>query len=551
MSNEPTGRKASQFDRREILGLSVLAAGALSIGRPEAAAAQSSPSRRAAPIVETNAGRLRGFRDGRTFAFKGVPYGASTAGERRFRRPVPPEPWTGIRDAFALGPRSPQFQNSVVHEFGVMNPTEPSGEDCLCLNLWTPAIGDDGGRRPVMVWLHGGGFSAASAGWSCYNGANLAANQDVVVVGVNHRLNLFGYLHLAQLGVSRFEETSNLGMQDIVLALEWVRDNAAGFGGDPGNVTIFGQSGGAAKVSTLLGMPAAKGLIHKAIVQSGSQVRSLTPGRAKDVAERFLAKFDLDARTAERLLAIPYYDLRNAIPGGRFAFSPVVDGITLPDHVFDPRASALSADVPMLTGSTETEITWDTTLQYDPLEGQALLDHVGKALNCDAAAASRVVDIYRKSRPDASGLDLYLCIASDAGGARTGTDTQAERKAALTRAPVYKYFFEWGSPVRGGLLKSMHCMDIPFVFDNLEIARVVIGDPDSAQPLANQMSAAWAEFARSGNPNHRGIPAWPAFDERDKATMIFNVESRLARDPYGAEKAAIASERRSRPPEDA
>lgn len=525
------------LDRRTFLGLSALAAGTLALG--DAARAQNRRAARDGATVETTAGRVRGFREGGSFGFKGVPYGASTAADGRYRRPVKPAPWTGVRDTVALGPRSPQYQNAVVHEFGVMNPTEPSGEDCLCLNLWTAGLDD--GARPVMVWLHGGGYSAASGGWDCYNGARLAENHDVVLVAINHRLNAFGYLHLAELGHARFEEASNLGMYDIMLALEWVRDNIAQFGGDADNVTIFGQSGGAGKVSTLLGMPDARGLFHKAIVQSGSAVRSLTPDTARDTAERFLAAFDLTPRTAERILDLPYYALRNALGRGGFALAPVVDGATLPDHVFDPRASELSAEVPMLIGSTETEVTWRTSQQYDPLEGDALRDHIKAALGTeDDAAAERIIALYREGRPDASGLDLYLILATDASGFRTGVDTQASRKAALGRAPVYKYYFEWYSPVRGGCLRAMHCLDIPFVFDNLEIARTVVGDPGEAQALADQMAGAWTAFARNGTPSHRGIPRWPAYDDTDRATMMFNLESRVENDPYGAEKRAIA-----------
>lgn len=534
--------KAGGFDRREFLSLGALATGALTVAN--AAHAQSRRVDRGGATVETTAGRVRGFREGGTFGFKGVPYGGSTAGDGRFRRPRAPRPWPDVRDAQTLGLRSPQYQNAVVHEFGVMNPTEPSGEDCLCLNLWTAGIDD--GARPVMVWLHGGGYSAASGGWECYNGANLAAEHDVVLVAINHRLNAFGYLHLAQLGHARFEEASNLGMYDIMLALEWVRDNIAQFGGDPSNVTIFGQSGGAGKVSTLLGMPDARGLFHKAIAQSGAAVRSLTPGSAAETVERYLATLNLTPRTAERLVDLPYYELRDALGRGGFALAPVVDGVTLPDHVFDPHASPISADIPMLIGSTETEVTWSTSQQYDPLEGDALRDHVMATLgNDDAAAAERIIELYRARRPDASGLDLHLIIATDASGFRTGVDTQAERKAALERAPVYKYYFEWYSPVRRGCLRAMHCMDIPFVFDNLEIARSVIGDPAAAQPVADQMAGAWAAFARTGKPSHRGIPAWPTYDNTERATMIFNIESRVVNAPYAEEKRAIAEVQRT------
>lgn len=532
-------------DRRAFLGLAAVAAGALAAAPKPVAAQTATRSPRGGATVETSSGRIRGFRAGDVYGFKGVPYGASTAGDRRFRRPVRAPSWQGVREAVTLGPRSPQFQGAVVPEFGIMDPTEPSGEDCLCLNVWTGGLGA-GERRPVMVWLHGGGFSAGSAGWACFDGTNLAAKHGVVVVGVNHRLNLFGFLHLAHLGVPRFAETSNLGMLDIVLALEWVRDNIERFGGDPENVTIFGQSGGGSKVSTLMGMPAARGLFHKAIVQSGSQVRSLTADEAREVAERYLASIGLGVRTAERILEMPYYRLRDSAPRGQFDFAPAVDGDTLPSHVFDPVASALSAAVPMIIGSTETEVTWNTATQYDPLEGHALRDYVKGALGCDDSAADEVIAVYRRGRPRASGLDLALIIASDASGFRRGTDTQAERKAAQRAAPVYKYYFQWYSPVREGRLRAMHCMDIPFVFDNLEIARTVVGDPAAARPLVDRMAGAWTAFARTGKPSHPGLPEWPPYDTERRATMIFNLESRVVNDPYRAEKDAIAGARRAR-----
>jgi para-nitrobenzyl esterase len=482
--------------------------------------------------------------------FKGLPYGAPTAGERRFLPPSKPAPWTGVRDALDFGPRCPQVQGALVPEFMIMDRREPAGEDCLSLNVWTAGLGD-GGKRPVMVWLHGGGFTGGSAAFDCYDGTNLAARHGAVVVGVNHRLNIFGYLYLADFGQEKYAGAANVGMQDIVLALEWVRDNIARFGGDPGCVTVFGQSGGGSKVSTLLGMPAAKGLFHRAVAQSGTQVTSVSRSDAAAGAEALLARLGLRPSELDRLQQMPaarVLALTGGTPGNGAAggaplrLSPVVDGRTLPAHVFDPVASPIAADVPLLIGSTETEQTWNVQTTYEPLDDMELLDRVRRTLRgADERAAAGVVSVYKRNRPAASNLDLWLIFSTDASSFRLGTDLEADRKAAQGRAAVYKYYFQWYSPVREGKLRAMHTMDIPFVFDNVEIAHAEVGRGPGQQRLADRMSAAWVAFARTGDPNHPGIPAWPAYVLSDRATMVWNAACRVVRDPFREEKAAIAA----------
>jgi len=533
------------MNRRAFLTSSSLAAAGLALTHDLVSAAQA-PARAASgggPVVETSLGRVRGYMDQRVYAFRGVPYGASTAGQARFLPPQKAQPWAGVREAVELGLRAPQLQDPRVPEFSVMDRAEPSSEDCLVLNVWTPALRGNQ-KRAVMVWLHGGGFASGSAGFTCYDGANLARKHDVVVVGVNHRLNIFGYLYLADIGGSRYADASNVGMLDIVASLEWVRDNIEAFGGDPGNVTVFGQSGGGQKVSTLLGMPAAKGLFHKAIAQSGSQVRSGTREAATRTAETVLQRLDLRPEQVGELATLPMRRIRGLLGGQGLNFGPVVDGRTLPANNFDPVATDLSADVPLMIGSTETENTWNQNQIYDPLSDAELREDVARILRNDAAAAQRVVDVYRKNRPRASNLDIYLILSSDASNFRVGTDTQAERKAAQGRAPVYKYYFQWYSPVRGGQLRSMHTMDIPFAFDNVETARTLLGPGQDVQRLADQMAASWVQFAKTGNPNNPKIPTWPAFDTRRKATMVWNTEVRVVDNPFGEEKAAIAAESR-------
>src|SRR5437762_1189586 len=322
------------MDRRTFMSSSAMTAAALCLEWRGAAAhaAKGAPG----PIVETTAGKIRGLVDNRVYAFKGVPYGASTSGTRRFLPPANVQPWTGVRDTMAIGPRSPLVDSVLVPEWTALNLREPMGEDCLNLNLWTPSA-TKGGRRPVMVWLHGGGYAAGSPNMIPYDGANLARKHDVVVVSITHRLNVFGFAYLAELGGDRFAQASNAGMKDIIAGLEWIRDNIANFGGDPGSVTIFGQSGGAGKVSTLLGMPAAQGLFHRAVAQSGAAIASMPPRTATQNAEAFMARLGLQGHQVDELQKLPMAQLIAALAprsgsgtgGGGFQASPVVDGKSL------------------------------------------------------------------------------------------------------------------------------------------------------------------------------------------------------------------------------
>ncbi len=528
--------------RRSFLHLSSAAAAGTLLRPSLARAGQSTRAGGPSNIVETTSGRVRGLFFQGVNAFRGVPYGASTAGANRFLPPRAPQGWTGVRDVNALGLRAPQLSNPRVPEWFVMDRGEPQGEDCLVLNVFTPSVNDNG-RRPVMVWLHGGGFVGGSAGFTVYEGQNLVGMRDVVLVHLNHRLNVFGFLYLGDAGGERYAD-GNVGMLDIVAALEWVRDNIARFGGDPANVTVFGQSGGGSKVSTLLGMPAARGLFHRAIAMSGSQVRSLTRDQADATTGRVLAALGLTTDRLGELHTLPMRRLRDVLNAGGpqgFTFAPVVDGRTLPAHVFDPVASPFGADVPLLIGSTETEVTWNESQIYDPLTDAELREDVMRVLRTDGAGADRAIAVYRANRPKASNLDLYLILASDASNFRTGTDTQAEMKSALQGAPVYKYYFQWYSPVRGGNLRAMHTMDIPFIFENYELAAVEVGTGPELKPLGDRMAGAWVAFAKTGNPSHGLIPRWPAYDTATRATMIINDEWSVVNDPFGAEKAVVAA----------
>ena len=505
----------------------------------------------AGPVVVTNSGKIRGAAQGKVKAFKGVPYGASTEGAR-FLPPSKVQPWTGVRDALELAPASPQNPSMLIPESMAQQPkADWSGtEDCLHLNVWTPGAS---GKRPVMVWFHGGGYSAGSGNWAMYDGANLAAKHDVVMVTVNHRLNVFGYLYLADLGGAKYAQASNVGMLDIIQALEWVRDNIFNFGGDPNNVTIFGQSGGGGKVSTLMGMPGAKGLFHRAIAMSGSNVNGTTRDHANQGVEAFLKTLNLSKNDVEKLQPMPIPQLLKAMADTRgLNLSPVIDGRTMPAGPFNPVASDISSNVPLMIGSTETEITWSNTIKLDQLDEAGLHARVKEYAKVDDAATDRLIAAYRKGWPKADNLSLALVIGTDVSNFRTGTDTEAERKAmAYDRplagrdkpAPVYKYYFQWYSPVRGGAIRSYHTLDIPFVLQNTAITESMNGNnTKELQPLSDKMSAAFVAFARTGVPNSKLTPKWEPFTMENRGLMIFNNEVRFAKDPFKEQRLARIAE---------
>ena len=537
------------MDRRSFLGHGATATGFV-LGGGIRLLSQDAKNASASPVVETTCGKVRGYvqKVGAkpVHTYKGVPYGASTAAPRRFMPPVKPEPWTGVRETVEFGPRPPQARGGrgLVPEVDVMEWKGPMSEDCLHLNVWTSGV-KDGQKRPVMVWLHGGGYDRGSANFSQYDGVNLAGKHDVVMVGVNHRLNLFGLLYLPDTGGEKYLHSGNNTLQDIVLALQWVHDNIENFGGDPNRVTIFGQSGGGAKVSSLMGMPAAKGLFHRAIAMSGSQVTAMAAEEGSRYATVVLRAFGLYVNDIEKLQTVPMDQLlelttrRDVAGAGPLRFSPVVDGNTLPASPFHPVASDVSANIPMMIGSTETEATWDANQNYDPLDDDGLRRRLKQTLRVDDAAADRVIAVYKKNRPSASNLDLYLIAASDASGTRTGPAIEADRKAMQGKAPVYKYYFQWYSPVRGGQLRAMHTMDIPFALDIVDIAKSEVGDGPDRQPLADKMSAAFVAFAATGKPKTKLLPDWPAFNLTTRPTMVFNKECTVVNDPYREERLVI------------
>jgi para-nitrobenzyl esterase len=489
-------------------------------------------------IVETTRGKVRGKQIGGVHVFKGIPYGADTTA-RRFMSPVPAPAWSGVRDALDYGPRAPQPPRTI-HPLltGWKDGSTSMSEDCLVLNVWTRGLNDDG-KRPVMVWFHGGGFGAGSGSNHVYDGTTLCRRGDAVVVSINHRLNAFGYLYLAELGGPEFADSGNAGMLDLVLALQWVRDNAAAFGGDPSNVTIFGESGGGGKVSYLLGMPAAQGLFHKAVIQSGGFLTGMSTKTANARAEAYVRTLGLSRSTLSQIKTLPMQRLIEAMGtastmADRMSFSPVTDRRVLPRDPFAPDANPLAAKVPLLIGTTQ----WEYIFQYgqeDPANFSLTWDQLPprlavamQSLAIPGTAADVIVQ-YRRLRPHFSASDVFFAAVSD-GRQTINSIRLAERKAAQP-APVYMYRLTWNTPVDGGKWKSPHALDIPLVFDNIAAAATMTGTGPQPERLGAQMSETWLAFARSGVPRTKLLPEWPTYDARARATMIFDSESRVENDP--------------------
>lgn len=496
-------------------------------------------------IVETAQGRLRGsIKDG-VHRFLGVAYGGATAQERRFMPPSPPQSWAGIRDAVALGPQAPQRKPTIRPVNAWIRSLIPTGEDCLVLNLYTPAL-NDGGARPVMVWMHGGAYSFGSGGSPGLDGGILAAHGDVVVVTLNHRLNAFGYCHLAGIGDARFADAGNAGMLDMVAALQWVRDNIAAFGGDANNVTIFGQSGGGSKVAALMTMAAAKGLFHKAIMQSSSShLRLTTTMAAGKAVRRLMDELGMDdgdalqAVSADRLLAA--YGVAVAASHGNDSFRPVVDGREIVNHPFDIDAPDLAADIPLLIGSCETERSFHDIVA-DPaslvMSAEGLRAQIGRFVGIDAQRANDLIAAYRERRGDAPERDLYNVISSDHMYRRNAI-AAAEIKSRQGGAPAYLYEFTWKTPVLGGILKTPHTMCIPFVFGTLDAAAEFVGTGPEQSALCASVMETWVAFARTGNPNNSRLPFWAPYDETDRTTMIFDNECGPLNDPKCEDRLTI------------
>jgi len=526
------------LDRRAFLRSSVqtLMAGAFVAGsaglllpiRGYAAAASG-------PSVATRSGDVRGYLEDDIHVFKGIPYGADTSGSNRFRPAVNPSPWSGVLDCIEYGQTAAQMQGGQA----------VGSEDCLVMNIFTPAV-NDSQRRPVMLWLHGGGFQTLSGSSPMYDGVNLCKRGDVVVVSLNHRLNIFGFLHLGDIMGEEFAQAGNVGMLDIVHALRWIREHIAAFGGDPDNITIFGESGGGRKVSTLLAMPDAQGLIHRAIIQSGPGMALQPRDRAHEMALSVLRELDIRPGDAAALQAISMQAMLRAFAmvesrldgDARFkgiqeqrGFVPTVGIESLPQHAFNPVATPLSASVPILIGSNKHEYAYfgarDPEVQRRELSMDALRERLQVITG---AAADRVLDVYQRAYPEADASWLWILITSDRTY-RFDSITMAQRRAVANgHAPVWMYYFEWETPASD--MKAHHALEISFVFDNTTRVPGMSGGGPEAAALAEKMSSAWINFARHGNPGTPQLPQWPAYDIEERNTMVFNNQSRVVSDPH-------------------
>jgi para-nitrobenzyl esterase len=521
------------------------------------------------PVVRTTAGIIRGQLHEGIAVFLGVPYGADTR-KARFQPPLPPHPWSGIQDAFSWGDRAPQLTGNgmssrarqLTDNATYRLPADEGNisEDCLHLNVWTPSPKVRGHEhRPVLFYIHGGAYNGGTVNSVLYDGTRLCKRGDVVVVTVNHRLNAFGYLYLA--GITddpKYADSGNVGMLDLVLALQWVKDNIAAFGGDPTRVTIFGQSGGGAKCATLMAMPPAHGLFHRVMTMSGQQVTAAPKTIATARSRDFLARLGLaqsDERLRSALDAMPLDRLEEAARVSS-AWLPVVDGRSLPRDPFSPDAPPVSNNVPMILGNTHDEtrgliggaqpalfsLTWDEV-------PSALEKNVGSFLG--PVKPEEIVTKYRAWYPQYSPADVFFAAAT-AFRSWPGQVIEAERRAqSPAQRRTWVYQMDWPSPVAGGRFRAPHTVDIPFFFDNLALAPGMVGgtqeELERAQPLATAMSEALITFAKTGDPNHHGLAPWPAYDLTRRATMIWDVPPRIVDDPRKNER-ELASEAHYRQP---
>jgi para-nitrobenzyl esterase len=542
------------ISRRTLLRSSSLAAASLPFRSRLFALAGQSAAPGAATTAKTRYGQISGALEDGVHVFRSIPYGADTA-PVRFQAPLPPTAWTGVKICDAFTTRAPQLS---AQRGAPANPSPSLGsagaaprvppemgeqsEDCLHLNVYTPALRDHR-KRPVLVYFHGGAYNNGSVNSALYDGKRLCRRGDVVVVTVNHRLNAFGFLYLAALDAKNYPDSGNAGMLDLVLALEWVRDNIAEFGGDASRVLIFGQSGGGAKCATLMAMPAAKGLFHRVMTMSGQQVKGAPIDIAAQRTEAMLAKLGIAAGNLSDLKTIAWQKIQAAAVATSSDWLPVVDHTVLPRDPFTPDAPPLSAHIPMILGNVhdETAVQWRGPLSW---EDAPTALHNAVAIYLGPYTAEEIVAKFRSFYPDRSPIEIVTAAAT-AFRAWPGQVLEAEHRASdpVSRPHTWVYQMNWHRNAPGA--RAMHTIDIPFMFDNLAAAPAQVGttaeEIAAAQPLADVMSAMLIHYAATGDPNHSGLPPWPAYDLTRRDTMIWNTTPRIESDPRGQERRYTAA----------
>ena len=554
-------------NRRKFFAKAGVSAAALSLATTRGAAAPAQSRTKAATrdadapilqvgdniaVAETTSGKVRGYILRDIHYFLGVPYGADTSGPNRFMPPQKPKPWTDIRPALWWGNTAPQnMDNRYANQYASFRDHwnyDDVSEDCLRLNVFTPAL-KDGRKRPVMFWIHGGGYSNGNAiEQDGYNGENLARSGDVVFVSINHRLGPLGYCNLAGVGGEKYAASGNVGQLDLVAALEWVRDNIANFGGDPANVTIMGQSGGGAKVCVLSAMPSAKGLFHRAVVLSGASVRAGDKAMAEKLGSYVLAEAGLTANDLDKLQQMPwkqYLEVATkaqrklaqelaaggSAPGGlRAGFSPSVDGTILQQHPFAPQAAPTAANVPMIICSVENEQApaWtDASLMNITLPevAEKLKQRAGFGPGLGDKAMD-VVSAYAKAYPDKKPVEIWSLVSSNRAGVVTLADAKVKQPA-----PVFVTWFAWQPPLFDGRIGAFHCVDICFWLNNTDLMYTHSGGGARPRKLAEKMSKSLVQFMKTGDPNGAGLMPWSKYTSEKGETLVLDDVPAMKNDP--------------------
>lgn len=542
-------------NRRAILRSAGLAAASFTLRKNLWALLETSPGPASNPQAKTTYGSISGTLEDGINVFRGIPYGTDTA-PVRFQAPLPPAPWTGVKVCDVFTTRAPQLTAlrgpqgiNAAPSLGPAGLT-PTGarprvapeageqsEDCLHLNVFTPGLRDHR-KRPVLVYFHGGAYNNGSVNSPLYDGKRLCHRGDVVVVTVNHRLNAFGFLYLAGIDPKQYPDSGNVGMLDLVLALQWVRNNIAEFGGDASRVLIFGQSGGGAKCATLMAMPAGHGLFHRVMTMSGQQVKGASIEIASKRTETMLGKLGISNANLADLKTMPWEKIQAAAADTSSDWLPVVDGVVLSRDPFTPDAPSLSENVPMILGNVhdETAVPVRGTLTWE--DAPAAL-HNAVAIYLGPYTAEEVVAKFRSIYPDKSPIDIVIAAAT-AFRAWPGQVLEAERRASNAKSQPHTWVYQmnWHRNAPGA--RAMHTIDIPFMFDNLDASPGQIGTTEeelaAAQPLADAMSGMLIHYAATGNPNHSGLPNWPAYDLKERNTMIWNNPPQIEKDPRGDER---------------